>query len=171
MPKKSSKQSPAPHQFSWERAKNQFYHREGFMQQSTSWRGSCRRFLREAFRRCLEGKDKKMVAKMPSNSAAPIQLTQRDSPPLTKKKGQGASGKATPKTQKSPDKYREFGAVWAGSSDIFHFPSFSKGGGWGSQRGGGNSSKIRGKRGTKGGGERRGRCRKRVRAFFGGRGP
>ena len=41
---------------------------------------------------------------------------------------------------------------WAGSSDIFYFPSFSKGGGWGSQRGGGNSSKIRGKRGTKGGG-------------------
>ena len=46
--------------------------------------------------------------------------------------------------------------VWASSSDIFYFPSFSKGGGWGSQRGGGNSSKIRGKRGTKGGGREEG---------------
>ena len=53
------------------------------------------------------------------------------------------------KIQKAP--FSKNTLYWAGSSDIFYFPSFSKGGGWGSQRG--NSSKIRGKRGTKGGGE------------------
>ena len=42
---------------------------------------------------------------------------------------------------------------WAGSSDIFYFPSFSKGGGWGSQRGGGNIPlKSEEKVGRKGGG-------------------
>ena len=54
---------------------------------------------------------------------------------------------------------------------FFIFSPFLREGGGGVRGEGGNSSKIRGKRGTKGGGERRGRCRKRVRAFFGGRGP
>ena len=40
------------------------------------------------------------------------------------------------------------GFTWAGSSDIFYFSPFSKGGGWGSEERG-NFSEMRGKRGGK----------------------
>ena len=46
-----------------------------------------------------------------------------------------------------------FPKYWAGSSDIFYFCPSSKGRGWGGSEGRGNFSKIRGKRGTKRGGE------------------